>query len=68
MFHPCVLFRTLTSILALMLLLAGCIMPAAEDETPVPAEPEMLPEDLLAIVNRNANVRTGPSTDYAIAY
>ena len=77
MFHPRVLFRALIPTAALVLLLGGCIMPSRQDATPVPppAEPPMAepapeptPENQPAIVNRNANVRTGPSTDHAVAY
>ncbi|MCY3657732.1 MAG: SH3 domain-containing protein [Caldilineaceae bacterium] len=77
MFHPRVPYRTLLPVLALVLLLAGCIMPSRQDATPIlpPAEPpladpvaEPTPEDLTAVVNRNANVRTGPGTDHAVAY
>ena len=71
MFHLRVLFRTLIPAAALVLLLGGCIMPARPAE-PTLAEPkptaELPAEDLAAVVNRNANVRTGPSTDHAIAY
>ena len=73
MFHPRVLFRTLVPMLVPVLLLAGCIMPARQDATPVPPQvaepvPEPSPEELTAVVNQNANVRTGPSTDHAVAY
>ena len=79
MFHLRVLFRILIPAAALVLLLGGCIMPArpAEPAAQPPAEPtlaepeptaELPAEDLAAVVNRNANVRTGPSTDHAIAY
>ena len=79
MFLPRVLFRTLAPMLVLGLLLGGCIMPARPTEPaaqppvePTLAEPEPtaeLPaEDLAAVVNQNANVRTGPSTDNPIAY
>lgn len=71
MFHP----RTLALMLVLVLLLGGCIMPAAEDETSAPTEPavvepapELPAEDLKAIVSQDANVRTGPGTDYAVAF
>ena len=58
-------------LLLAILQLAACIMPTRQDE---PAEPTEEPieapaaEDLTAVVNQNANVRTGPSTDHAIAY
>ena len=79
MFHLRVLFRILIPAAALVLLLGGCIMPTrpAEPAAQPPAEPtlaepeptaELPAEDLAAVVNRNANVRTGPSTDHAIAY
>ena len=73
MFHPRVPFRTLLPVLVLVLLLAGCIMPSRQDATPVPppvAEPvpESTPEDLAAVVNQDANVRTGPGTDHPIAF
>ena len=77
MFHPRALLRTLVPLLALVLLLGGCIMPVRQDATPVlpPAEPPMaepapepILEDLMAAVNQNANVRTGPGTDHAVAY
>ena len=77
MFQLPVLFRTLIPILALALLLASCIMPSRQDATPgpPPAAPPMAepvpkptPEDLAAVVNQNANVRTGPDTDHAVAY
>ena len=76
MFHPHVLFRALISTAALVLLLGSCIMPARQDATPVlpPAEPPLAEpapeaaEDLITVVNRNANVRTGPGTDHPIAY
>ena len=57
--------------------LAACNIPdRAEPEEPVQeaAEPTVEPvsepvaEDPTAVVNQNANVRTGPSTDHAIAY
>ena len=77
MFLPRVLFRTLAPMLVLGLLLGGCIMPARQDGAPTqpsakppvdePA-PEMPAEDLIAVVSQDANVRTGPSTDHAIAY
>jgi hypothetical protein len=41
--------------------------PGATEPTEEPVE-EPVAEDPTAVVNRNANVRTGPSTDYAIAY
>ncbi len=72
-----VLLRTLIPMLVLGLLLGGCVMPARQEEAPTqpPAEPpvdqpapEMSAEDLIAIVSQDANVRTGPSTDSAIAY
>ena len=70
------------AILALLvLMLAGCVMPPRADERPTPApepqsaapsvpEPvaEPTPEDPTAIVNQNANVRTGPGTSYPAAY
>ncbi|MCY4521936.1 MAG: SH3 domain-containing protein [Caldilineaceae bacterium] len=77
MFHPRVLFCTLIPTTVLVVLLGGCIMPSRQDATPVPAptEPPMAepapaptPEGLTAVVNQNANVRTGPSTDYAVAF
>ena len=77
MFHPRVLFRALISMLALVLLLGGCSMPAHQEETPAPtpaeppvAEPaqEAAAEDLMAIVTQNANVRSGPGTDYPVAF
>ena len=77
MFHPRVLFCTLIPTTVLVALLGGCIMPSRQDATPVPAptEPPMAepapaptPEGLTAVVNQKANVRTGPSTDYAVAF
>ena len=41
--------------------------PGAAEPTEEPVE-EPVAEDPTAVVNQNANVRTGPSTDYAIAY
>ena len=67
MFHPRALFRTLAPMLALMLLLAGCVPPPDEPPVVEPA-PEPTPENLPAVVNQNANVRTGPGTDFAVAY
>ena len=51
-------------------------MSSRQDETHLPpAEPavadpvaEPTPEDLIAVVNQSANVRTGPSTDYGVAF
>ena len=67
--------RKLLSILALVLLLGGCIMPARDEvPTPVPTEsppveeaaPE--PEQLTVTVTANANVRAGPDTEYAVRF
>lgn len=76
MCYPRVLFHTLAPMLVPVLLLGGCIMPTRQDATPVPpfAEPPMVEpaqeaaEDLIAVVNQDANVRTGPGTDHAVAY
>ena len=77
MFQPRVRFRILIPVLVLGLLLGGCIMPTRQDEVPTqpPAEPPVdepapeMPEEVrTAIVGQDANVRTGPSTDHAIAY
>ena len=67
----------LLMVLLASLLPAACNIPdRAEPAEPVQdaaeptAEPIAAPaaEDLAAVVNRNANVRTGPSTDHSVAY
>ena len=75
MFHPRALFRTLVPLLALVLLLGGCIMsPRDEDPTPVPTEPTVVdeatpePETQTVTVTANANVRSGPDTGYAVSF
>ena len=75
MFHPRALFRTLVPLLALVLLLGGCIMPPRdEDPTPVPTEPTVVdeatpePETQTVTVTANANVRSGPDTGYAVSF
>ena len=57
-------------------LLAGCALPStAPAATPTPssapaAQPDAQPDaqPATAVVNQNANVRTGPSTDHSVAY
>ena len=67
----------LLMVLLASLLPAACNIPdRAEPAEPVQeaaeptAEPIAAPaaEDLAAVVNQNANVRTGPSTDHSVAY
>ena len=67
--------RNLLSILVLMLLLGGCIMPPRDmDPTPVPTEPLPVeavtpePERLVVTVTANANVRSGPDTEYDVRF
>ena len=71
--HPIIPLVLLLAILQL----AACNIPAREapaEPAPDAAEPTEEPvaepaaEDLTAVVNRNANVRTGPSTDHSVAY
>ena len=64
-------------LLLAILQLAACNIPdraepaepasGATEPTEEPVE-ELVAEDPTAVVNRNASVLTGPSTDYAIAY
>ncbi len=50
-----------------ILQLVACNIPDRAEPTEEPvAEPPA--EDPIAVVNQNTNVRTGPSTDYAVAY
>ncbi len=57
-------------LLLAILQLAACNIPDRAEPAEPTEEPveEPVTEDLTAVVNQNANVRTGPSTDYAIAY
>ena len=75
MSHRLIAILVLTWVL--MLLPAGCSMPEGQNETPVPTpveppvaepEPERSPEAPTAVVEQNANVRTGPGTGHAVAY
>ncbi|MXX24859.1 MAG: SH3 domain-containing protein, partial [Caldilineaceae bacterium SB0668_bin_21] len=77
MFQLPVLFGTLIPGTALALLLAGCFVAAPQGEPPAPrpvqrpvaeSAPESTPADPTAVFPQNANVRTGPDTDYAVAY
>ena len=74
MFHPRVLFRTLLPVLALVLLLAGCIMPARDEPPPAEAAETGVgavaePEQVQTVtVTTNANVRAGPGTDHAARF
>ena len=68
MFHPRVPFRTLLPGLTLVLLLAGCVMPARDAPAPAAetvaeevAEPAPVPT---ITVTTDANVRAGPGTDH----
>ena len=66
-------FLTCVVVLSVGALLAGCdpsgIEPAEPTVEPAPEpEPAMPAEVLTAIVNQNANVRTGPGTGHAVAY
>ena len=70
MFHPRVLFRTLVPSLALVLLLAGCIMPARDEPRPAETQESGVEEAaeseqvLTITVAADANVRQGPGTEY----
>ena len=74
MFHPRVLFRTLLPVLALVLLLAGCIMPARDEPPPAEAAETGVgavaePEQVQTVtVTTDANVRAGPGTDHAARF
>ncbi len=66
-----VVLRNLLSILVPVLLLGGCIMPSAEDETSVPADPavaEPAPQTStspdVTVTGTVVNLRRGPGTDY----
>ena len=73
MFHPRVLFRTLAPMLALVLLLAGCIMPARDEPAPAAVEEAVVEEGAEPApppvsVMTDANVRTGPGTDHTARF
>lgn len=66
-----VVIRNLLSILVLVWLLGGCIVPPAEDETPAPTEPavaEPTPQtstsQSVTVTGTVVNLRRGPGTNY----
>ncbi len=66
-----VVIRNLLSILVLVLLLGGCVVPDAEEETPAPVEPavaEPAPQTStslsVTVTGTTVNLRRGPGTDY----
>ena len=65
------MIRNLTSILVLVWLLGGCMVPPAEDETSMPTEPavaEPAPQTStslsVTVIGTIVNLRRGPGTDY----